>query len=331
MMKKLILSLSILALIVTFKSCVTDHPLPVSDPTKFTSEPFVNELQAPIGLEVDDKGNIWVSEAGTGNDNDDGSISMITPSGEKTLFVGGLTSKTNMGSIEGMSKLLYRSGKLYFLHGIDGLLYVADVSSFKAGDPHVELSSIESHDVGKFVKDKVPPYTTPVNSNIFDLTFGPDNNLYIVDAGANVILKRDQTSGEISEFAVLPKTAGGSEAVPTGIVFDGSHFVVTTLTGFPFTPDAAKIFKVTPGKTVTSHDTKFTTLVGIALSVNNKPIVLQHGVFGMGFTPGTGKVVDENNNTLLEGLTQPTDIVRSGDKTYYLLSYKDGTISKLTY
>ena len=329
-MKKVFCLLIVLVVAVWTQSCFKDHAIPTQEPTSFKSDPFVNNLKAPIGLALDDKGNIWVSEAGTGNNNDDGSVAMITPSGQKTVFVTGLTSVINQGSIEGVSKLLYRDGKLYFLHGFNAKLYIADVSAFKSGDGPVSFSSIQSFDIGDFVKKQ--GYTTPLNSNPFELAFGPDNNLYIADAGGNVIIKRDQSSGVLSEFALIPKTSAGKDAVPTGIVYDGSKFLVSTLTGFPFTPNAATIFQITPSGVVSEYiDIDFTTLSGITLSVNNKPIVIQHGTFGMGFTAGTGKVVDENGNILLEGLSQPTDIVRSGDKTYYLLSYKDGTISKLSY
>jgi len=329
-MKKLFLSLTVLVLALSSQSCFKDHAMPIQEPTTLKSDPFVSQLRAPIGLALDDKGNIWVTEAGTGNNNEDGSVSMITPSGQKTLFVTGLKSVTNLGSIEGISKLLYRDGKLYFLHGFTGMLYIADVSSFKSGDAPVSLAGIPSHDIGGFVRDQ--KYTDPLNSNAFELAFGPDNNLYIADAGGNAIIKRDQSNGVLSEFVIIPKTEEGKEPVPTGIVYDGSKFLVSTLTGFPFTTGAARIYQITTSGVVSEYNTtKFKTLSGIALSVNNKPIVVQHGTFGMGFTAGTGKVLDENGNTLLDGLSQPTDIVRSGDKTYYLLSYKDGTISKLSY
>lgn len=328
-MRKLFFALSIPALALLYQNCTKDHVQPIPEPTAFQSAPFASNLKSPIGIEADDKGNVWVTEAGTGGDKTDAGVSMITPSGQKTVFVTGLISKTAQGSIEGISKLLYRDGKLYFLHGINGLLYIADVSGFKPGDAPVNLASIESHDIATFVKDQ--KFTDPLNSNAFELAFGPDNNLYIVDAGGNAIIKRDQSSGKLSVFATLPKTDADKEAVPTGIVYDGSKFLISTLTGFPFTTGAAKIFQVTPSGVVSEYKGNFTTLTGIALSVNNKPLVIQHGIFGMGFTAGTGKVIDENGNTLLDGLSQPTDLIRSGEKTYYVLSYKDGTISKLTY
>jgi hypothetical protein len=327
-MKKSIFSIAIFALALFVNSC-TDHSEPIPEPQTFTSEAFASGLKFPIGLAADDQGNVWVTEAGSGGNKTDGSVSMITKAGVKTTFVTGLLSTLREGSIEGISHLNYHNGKLYFLHGATGILYTADVSSFKSGDAAVKLSDIPSQDIGTYVKSR--KLTTPVNSNTFDFTFGPDDHLYIVDSGSNAIIKRDKVTGDLSLFATFPNIVPGVEPVPTGIVYDGSKFLVSTLTGFPFTPESAKIFQVDQLGNVDIYKSDFTTLTGITLSANNKPIVIQYGIFDKGFKPKTGKVLDENGKTLFGDITEPTDIIRTGDNIYYLLSYRDGTISKLTY
>ncbi|MEO6283053.1 MAG: ScyD/ScyE family protein [Dyadobacter sp.] len=328
-MKKFIYSLPTLLTFLFFVLACTDHDSFVPEPEFLSSEPFVSGLKSPVGIALDDKGNIWVTEAGTGSNNDDASIAMITPSGTKTIFVAGLRSITNQGSTEGIGHLLYRDGKLYFLHGVNGMLYVADVSSFKAGDKPVNIADIPSQDVATYIKSLA--LAKPVNSNAFDLVFGPDDHLFIVDAGSNAIFKRDKKTGEISLFTHFPEASAGVDAVPTGIVYDGAKFFVTTLTGFPFTPGDAKIYTVDQAGAYSEYKKGFTTLSGIVLSANNKPLVLQHGIFGKGFEAKSGKVLDEKGNTIFNSISQPTDIVRAADKMYYLLSYKDGTIVKLSY
>ncbi|MCE7065044.1 ScyD/ScyE family protein [Dyadobacter sp. CY326] len=328
-MKKSIFSLSTLLIFLYVLSC-TDHLQPFPEPQSFSTETIVRGLKSPVGLTLDDHNNIWVTEAGTGNNNNDGSVSMITPSGSKTTFVTGLASITKEGSTEGIGHILFHKGKLYFLHGANGILYTADIASFKAGDAPIKLTDIPSQDIGTFARSLA--LTNPLNANTFDLTFGPDDHLYIVDSGSNAIIKRDKSNGTLSLFAHFPDVAAGVETVPTGIVYDGSKFLLSSLTGFPFAPDAAKIFQVDNLGNVSTYQSKFTTLTGITLSVNNKPIVIQHGVFGqMGFGAKTGRVLDENGKTLLGDISRPTDIIRAGDTTYLLLSYQDGTISKLSY
>lgn len=328
-MKRFIYSLSTLLTILLILAC-TDHDVLIPEPESFTSEPFVSGLRSPVGLTLDDNGNIWVTEAGTGNNNDDASIVMITPSGTKTTFLAGLKSITNQGSTEGIGHLLYRDKKLYFLHGLNGRLYTADVSSFKTGDQAVSINDIPSQDVATYIRSLA--LTDPLNSNAFDLAFGPDDHLFLVDAGSNAIFKRDKTTGDLSLFTHFPEAAPGVDAVPTGIVYDGNKFLVSTLTGFPFVPGNAKIYQVDQTGKFSDYKTGFTTLSGIVLSVNNKPLVIQHGVFGqMGFEGKSGKVLDENGKTIFDMISQPTELIRAGDKTYYLLSYRDGTIVKLSY
>lgn len=328
-MKKLLLLLNVLVLSLFIQAC-TDHKEPFPEPQSFSSEAFASGLKFPIGLAVDDKQNVWVTEAGTGDNNPDGTVYMITPAGVKTTFVTGLPSLLREGSIEGIGHLTYHDGKLYFLHGSNGMLYIADVSNFKPGDAAVKLSDITSQDLGSFVKSL--KLTDPLNSNTFDLTLGPDGHLYIADSGSNAVIKRDKATGELTLFAKIPNIGTGVEAVPTGIVYDGSKFLVSTLTGFPFSADSAKIFQVDPAGVVKVYKSNFTTLTGITLSVNNKPIVIQHGTFGpKGFVEKSGRVLDENGKTLFADITRPTDIVRAGDQVYYVLSYLDGTIIKLTY
>ncbi|MCF0064649.1 ScyD/ScyE family protein [Dyadobacter chenwenxiniae] len=327
-MKKLLLSIAVVISGLFIQAC-TDHTQPFPEPESFTSQAFVSGLKAPIGMAIDDKGNMWVTEAGTGNGND-GSVSMITPSGTKTLYVTGLKSITQEGSAEGIGHLVFHNGKLYFLHGSNGMLYTADVASFKSGDAPVDLAQIPVQDIGTFVKTK--KLTDPLNSNTWDLTFGPDGHLYIVDSGANAIVKRHGVTGDLSLFAHFPDVASGVEAVPTGIVYDGTKFLVSTLTGFPFAKDNAKIFQVDTWGNVDIYKSNFTTLTGITLSANNKPIVIHHGAFGqMGFEAKSGKVLDENGKTLLGNISRPTDIIRADNNTYYLMSYQDGTIIKLSY
>ena len=327
-MKKLVYSISTLLVFLFVLAC-TDHDIFEPEPESLSSETFVSGLKYPIGLAADDNENLWITEAGSGKGYD-GSVSMITPSGVKTTFVTGLQSLMREGSIEGIAHLTYHAGKLYFLHGSNGILYTADVSSFKSGDSPVKLSDIDSVDIGSFVESL--GLTTPINSNTYDFTFGPDGHMYIIDAGSNAVIKRNPTGGKMDLFAKIPNVADMVEAVPTGIVFDGSKFLISTLTGFPFTPENAKIFEVSTSGVVGVYKSKFTTLTGITLSANQKPIVIQHGVFGaMGFAAKSGKVLNEDGKILLDGLSRPTDIIRGNGQIYYVLSYQDGTISKLTY
>lgn len=311
-----------------FISCSkeSDEQEPVPEPTTFTVSNFAS-VNHPIGGSVDTKGNLWVTDAGTGAD--DASVVMITPTGEKTTVISGLPSVVSNGSIEGISHLKFHDNKLYILHGISGLLYIAEVKDFGKGSQPLDLATIPSQDVKTFIDSQA--LVEPLNSNAYALTFGPDGDLFFTDAGSNAIIRR-KADGALSVFARIPN-AGAAEAVPTGIAWNGDEFYVTILTGFPFAPEASKILKVDKNGTVSDYKTGFTLLSGIELSVGGKPLVTQLGVFEMaqGFGATNGKVLDETGRVLAEGFGMPTGLVRASDRSYYLFNYMTGKIDLLTY
>lgn len=331
MKRNALLSLSTsLLLLLGVAACVDHEPNP--EPTQFTvSAPIVSGLVNPLGMTMDEAGNIFVTEIGTGKN--DAKVTMITPAGVKKTVVSGLPSAAGPeGGPEGISHPIYKDGKLYILHGIAGKLFIANVAGFTTSSPEIPLASLDNFEYGNQIR--AFHLVSPDNSNMYDLTFGPDGDLYIVDAGSNAIFRRSKTDGNLFLFAVLPKIgpAPGVDAVPTGIVYDGSKFLVSTLTGFPFAPGAAKIFAVNPATAVvTPYKENFTVLTHLELTAGNKPLALKFADFGMGFAPNTGAVIDENGNVLASGLMMPTDLKRISDREYLVLSMPMGTIQKLSY
>lgn len=312
--------------------CKNNDPELVAEPTSFTATTFVSGLTLPLGMSVDGAGQAWITQSGTGKN--DAQVSLITTDAKVYPVVTGLASIFANGAIEGIGHLLYRDGMIYVLEGETGRLYIVDVTSFKACDTPYVASSLSAENIGTFVKAQ--QLTTPVNSNLYNLVFGPDNNLYIIDSGANAIIRRDSKTKQLSVFAKLPNVTPTAEAVPTGIVYDGNNFLVSSLTGFPFSAGAAKIFLVSPAGAVSEYQSGFTTLTDLTLAPSNKPIVVQYSQFSLapptvGFTPKTGLVADGSKTTLLSALDRPTDIERVGSRTYYVLCWGDGTLQKLTY
>lgn len=309
-----------------------DDDEPVPEPTQFTAAPFAQNLTLPIGMSLDNRGQAWVTESGTGKN--DARVSLITTDGKVYPALTGFTSVLSNGNAEGIGHVLYRDGTLYVLDGGAGRLYTADVSGFKPGDAPRAAQSLPSEDIGTFVRSQ--QLSNPINTNLYNMAFGPDGNLYIVDSGANAIIKRISATKAVSVFARFPNVSATTEAVPTGIVYDGQKFLVSSLTGFPFASGAAKIFQVDMAGTVSEYKTGFTTLTDIALSANKNPIVTEYAQFSLappppGFTPRSGRITNAEGTALLTTLDRPTDIERLDDHTYYVLCNGDGTLQKLTY
>ncbi|GAB2461188.1 hypothetical protein GCM10011375_12140 [Hymenobacter qilianensis] len=301
---------------------------------------LTDDLVNPIGMSVAPNGRVWVSETGTGRN--DGRVSVVTGTGQVyPVFTGFQSELRPDGDVSSLGHVLYRDGILYILGGYFGKLYRVDVSSYRLGDPARPASSLPSEDIGAFVLSQ--NLSSPLESNIYSMTFGPDGSLYIVDAGANAIIRRDKDNGRLSVFARFPnitlqnQPVPTTQAVPTGIVHDGSRFLVSLLTGFSFAPGAAKIMQVSNTGVVSDYRTGFTTLTDIELTANKAPVVTQLAEFvfqpptNVGFQPNTGAVRNESGTVLLGGLSRPTDIERISGSTYYVLTNGDGTIRRVTF
>ncbi|CCH57053.1 hypothetical protein BN8_06452 [Fibrisoma limi BUZ 3] len=311
----------------------------LGDPSQLQVQSVASGLAAPLGVATDPQGRLWVTEVAAGK------VTLIMPDGQKYPVITGFNVAVSPENTpDGLNHLVYRDGMLYILHGVDEKLYKVNVASFKPGDQPFMASQLDSEPIGKFVLDYDFGPSDTQDSNLYNLTFGPDGDLYIADAGANAIIKRSKT-GQLSVFATVPGIPNPTmpmvgppfvQSVPTGIVFDGQKFLVTTLLGFPFPADKARIYQIDQAGNVSLYQEGFTSLVDIVLGANQRPIVLQVAQFGqMGPMPNTGRLLQSKNGQisgLLQGLNLPTSIeAGTAANTYYLSSLADGTIQRVTY
>jgi sugar lactone lactonase YvrE len=314
---------------------LVNHPTPSAPKIV----PFVENLIAPLGIESDAHGRLWITEAGTGL-NSDGQLSLITQQGKVYPVITGFASQVSPeGAVFGLNHLLLKDNILYMLHGVEGRLYKFDISTFTPGNAPLHADQIAYEDIGSFVKAYEFEEDTD-ETDVFNLTVGPNGDLFIVDAAANAIIRRQSSTGELSIFATIPSIATQSEeipsveAVPTGIVFDGQQFLVCTFTGFPFPPKAT-IYQVDLTGHASVYQTGFSTLTDIELGIDKKPVVLEYGTWtGEGFTSNSGRFLRVTPGTykeLLPGLNFPNSLERSGHKTYFIAQTFDGLIQKITY
>ncbi|WP_373331072.1 ScyD/ScyE family protein [Salmonirosea aquatica] len=312
-----------------------DHRIPAVQTIQVT--PFASGLAGPIGLEKDAGGHIWVAEAGSGQN--DGRISMLTPDGKAHPVITGFDSEVIMGGeLNGLNHILFADGVLYIL-GAHSKLYKANVVGFKPGDTPMLAKDLPVEDMQQFILDYNFAQDTQ-DTHLYNMTVGPNGDLYFTDAGANALIRRTK-AGVWSVFAVIPGITNPTpvgppfvESVPTGIVFDGQKFLVSTLLGFPFPANASIIYQVDQAGAVSVYQGGFTSLVDINLTTDPGALVVQHGVFGaMGFAPNTGqirRVANNGSSVAVDGLNLPTDLVQMDAHTYYV-SGLDGNVQKVTY
>jgi len=306
------------------------------EPKILKIQDFATGLAAPLGMDIDAKGQIWVTEIGTGNNS--GKVSVITSKGVKYVVLEGFPSSLGPEGLEGLNHILVKNGMLYILH-VNGLLYKANINSYKPGDAPKQASTLQTEDIGSFVLDYDFENDTE-ESNPYNLTVGPQGDIFITDAAANVIIRRS-SSGKLSVFATFPDLDNPTgigpptiDPVPTSITFVQQKFYVTTLTGFPFPTGKARIYAVDLAGNISLYQEGFTTITDMSLDPADNPVLVEHAQFGpQGFMPTTGRIVvatATGQSTMVAGLNQPTAIVRANPLTYYVNSLADGKIMKVS-
>jgi Secretion system C-terminal sorting domain len=268
----------------------------------------------PAGIETDDSGNVLVTETGTGAN--DARVVMVRPNGDKIPIITGLPSFTNArvgGTTGAVQTLRLANNRLAVLIGEGstisfGRIMLFNMTGFQAGvSPAKSVADTTSTlDVSRFV------LTQTTVSNPFSMAIDKDGNWYVVDAGANLIVKITPT-GQRSVFTTFPRIPNGTgftDAVPTKIITkpDGG-FYVCTYTGFPFVQGRATIYSLNNAGVATPYVSNMTLLTDIQLDPRTGDLyALQYGtfaqatgyaanssrVFRIGRDGGTPELVDGN-------------------------------------
>ncbi len=183
-----------------------------------------------------------------------------------------------------------------------------------------------------------------LNSNPFALMVrGGDT--YITDAGGNSLVKAD-AANQVSLVNVFPEELVGTshlpfpfpfpevpaEAVPTGLTIgpDGALYI-TQLSGFPFAPGSADVFRYDFINPVTTLAGGFSNLIDIAAGPDDSLYLLQYSDDFWG--PPSGSILrlglDGSVRTLFDDLVSPTGLAVGRDGTIYVANDGDGVNGEL--
>lgn len=179
-----------------------------------TAHPFVTLTSHPLGITFDKKGNIyslnWSDAAYAG------SVSMITPDGHTVTTIATLDSNTSDG-IGVDSK-----GNVY----VDNLTSVYKLDATNNYQPTLFAGS----DTTMGFKDGAGK--AALFDNVFDLTVGPDDSVYVADVG-NYVIRKITPDGTVSTVAGQPGQPGyrdgaASQSLLGGMLQPDGNFVPVT-------------------------------------------------------------------------------------------------------
>jgi sugar lactone lactonase YvrE len=309
---------------------------------------FADGLRSPMGMTIASDGSVWVSQAGSGGADpsvaaNDAGVVRIDTTGAVEDVVTGLPSLTAEGFSSGSADVeLDSSGNMIIaqMGGADSLSFSAlafDVSTWSSGDAAQGPLDLTT-------QWNVYDYSFPLygDSNPYGVAEGPNGNLYVIDSGANAVIKIDRPSGTMSTFATFddiaqPDPAGPpfTNSVPTKILAHDDGFYVVNLTGFPFNGGAASVFNVDNSGNVTEIATGLSRATDIALDPRDGSLyVTQFTEFDLSAGPpwvfGTGTVarVTGTGAEVVVNVTTPTGIAIADDGTMYVSSLITGQVHR---
>jgi hypothetical protein len=188
-------------------------------------------------------------------------------------------------------------------------------------------------DLNQYEKDHNPD-GGEIDSNPYGVLATPHGAL-ATDAGGNDLLAIDK-KGKVSTVAVFPTRMVPAppgipdlppqlpmQAVPTTVTKgpDGAYYV-GELTGFPFQPGAARIWRVVPGQAPTEYATGFTNIIDIAFDRKGRLLVLQITKNGLLSGEEVGALYRVENGTKTElaagKLTMPGGVAVGRDGALYV-------------
>ncbi len=322
-------------------------------------------LANPRHLTFGPDGALYVAEAGAGGDGacvdgpegrvclgNTGAVTKITldavrmPVAQEQVITGvvSLGAEGTGDGATGPHAVAFDGADMYFLTGLGADPALRDPSG-PLGAPAADFAQLMSTgpgdafapwvDVGDYETAENPDGGA-IDSNPFGMiTAGGD--FLITDAGGNDLLNVDGDTGTITTVAVFPdrmiEFPPGSgnmipmQAVPTSVVVgpDGAYYV-GQLTGGPFPPGAANVWRVEPGGDPEVYAAGFTNILDIDFAVDGSLYVLE--MFTNGLTSGdpTGAItrVDHHGGREVvarEGLITPTGMTIGPDHALYVSNF----------
>jgi hypothetical protein len=296
-----------------------------------TIQVYATGLLNPIGIEIDAVGNLWVGEQGTGSGHT-ASVSMVTPDGLVHPFMVDLPSSAPAFEPIGVTDVYFDiDGKLLIVTAqntagdtLGARLLKVDTTGFVPGGTPFNRSNIESI---------INLNTLLSNGNPYKITAGFENDLFVVDAYYNKVVRWHRSDGSLTVFSTFAPI-GQSEAVPTCIAYNDTNFFVGNLVGLPVPIGAAKVYTVNLAGNNSVYQDGLTAIVDIAINpIDHSLYALQHAEFGPPWLNNKGRLFRIQNgvvDTLISGMQRPSGMVFNPNGDLFITSIQDDNIIKIS-
>jgi sugar lactone lactonase YvrE len=317
-------------------------------------------LQNPRGIAFGPDGSLYVVEAGTAGDEcvevpeppafgdptlcfgATGAITRVAE-GVQEPIVTGLPSHETGGQITGAQDIAVgEDGQIVFTTGYaQDPAYRDELSTIAVmmGRLYAALPSGTLEPLADLAAHELatnPETAGGDHSNPFGVVIAADGYV-VVDSAGNDLL-HVASDGAISTLAVFPpqEVEGPDGAmvemasVPTSVAIgpDGAYYV-GEFTGFPFTPGAARIWRVVPGEEPEVYATGFTAVIDLAFDADGRLYVLEAVQNGLGAIDPSDpaslagaliRVDPDGSRTVLDATTLifPTSVAIAPDGAIYV-------------
>lgn len=332
-------------------------------------------LDNPRGFTFGPDNALYVTEAGTGGPPSDRCVSSPSQPGASLCYgsTGAVTRIQNGIServVTGLPSIGLENGNgSYGPHDIvfdstdKAYVLTGFATSPTSGDASVRDTILRDNDIGqvlaidgllegrpswKGIADLVEfelvndPDGTGLISNPYSFVLQDDKTAFVVESGANDVLKVNLDTGKVdletvfSERVVTNPLSGNDaimQSVPTAIVQgpDGAYYV-SELTGVPYPENEARIYRFDPGEEPEVFADGFTQLIDLAFDSGGNLYALEYATESL-FSPYAGGILerggslirvtpDGTRTTILgEGLVSPNSILIDQNDAIYISNY----------
>lgn len=331
-----------------------------------TFEVVASGLDNPRGLTFGPDGALYVTEAGRGGTTErcitspsqPGASLCYGPTSAVTRIQNGISQRVvtgipslglpdGSGSYGAHDIAFDSAGKAYVIIGLASNPAVRDrvgvsdfAQLFRIDDFNGEGSLTKLADLGTYELLNNPDGTDLI-TNPYSLLI-QDNTAFIVDAGANDLLRvgldgNGLTTQAVFESRIVTNPSIGQDtlmqSVPTSITTgpDGAYYV-GELTGTPFLEGGARIYKITLGNEPEVYADGFTQIIDTAFDEKGNLYVLEYSVDSLssnnpnGVYNRTGALIrlapDGTRTTIVsDGLISPNSIAIGSDNAIYVSNY----------